>query len=103
VQNVAAKEMGPHGAVVSNDGKTLVTADTNGLIWMDTGTLQVRNRVLSSWSVWSLAASPDGTTIYGLSDTGAIAELSMASARVIATFDHVAEGFPMGLLRVEPA
>jgi hypothetical protein len=102
VQNVAAKEMGPHGAVVSNDGKTLVTADTNGLIWMDTGTLQVRNRMLSSWSVWSLAASPDGTTIYGLSDTGAIAELSMASARVIATFD-VAEGFPMGLLRVEPA
>jgi DNA-binding beta-propeller fold protein YncE len=102
VQNVAAKEMGPQGAVVSNDGKTLVTAGEKGLIWIDTGTLQVRHRVLTEWSVWSLAASPDGTTIYALNDQGAIAELSMASARVVSTFDP-AEGFPMGLLRVEPA
>ena len=102
VQNVAAKEMGPHGAVVSNDGKTLVTAGTNGLIWIDTGTMQVRNRLLTNWSVWSLAASPDGAMIYALNDAGAIAELSMASARVVATFDP-AEGFPMGLWRVEPA
>ena len=102
VQNVAAKEMGPHGAVVSNDGKTLVTAGANGLIWIDTGTMQVRNRVLTNWSVWSLAASPDGAMIYALNDAGAIAELSMAGARVVATFDP-AEGFPMGLLRVEPA
>jgi DNA-binding beta-propeller fold protein YncE len=102
VQNVAAKEMGPQGAVVSNDGKTLVTAGEKGLIWIDTGTLQVRHRVLTEWSVWSLAASPDGTTIYALNDQGAIAELSMGSARVVSTFDP-AEGFPMGLLRVEPA
>ena len=102
VQNVAAKEMGPQGAVVSTDGKTLVTAGEKGLIWIDTGTLKVRNRVLTDWSVWSLAASPDGATIYALNDQGAIAELSMASARVVSTFDP-AEGFPMGLLRVEPA
>ncbi|HEV2035522.1 MAG TPA: hypothetical protein VGU71_15255 [Candidatus Dormibacteraeota bacterium] len=102
VRDVAAKEMGPHGAVVSSDGKTLVTAGESGLMWIDTGTLQVRSRVLTNWSVWSLAASPDGATIYALNDAGAIAELSMASARVVATFDP-AEGFPMGLLRVEPA
>jgi hypothetical protein len=102
VQNAAAKEMGPQGAVVSSDGKTLVTAGEKGLIWIDTGTLQVRHRVLTEWSVWSLAASPDGATIYALNDQGAIAELSMASARVVSTFDP-AEGFPMGLLRVEPA
>jgi hypothetical protein len=40
--------------------------------------------------------------VYALSDAGAIAELSMARARVAATFDP-AEGSPMGLLRVEAA
>jgi DNA-binding beta-propeller fold protein YncE len=102
VRDAAAKEMGPHGAVVSPDGSTLVTAGANGLLWIDTGTLQVRSRVLTNWSVWSLAASPDGAMVYAVNDAGAIAELSMAKARVVSTFD-VAEGFPMGLLRVEPA
>lgn len=105
VKDVAAKEMGsqgPRGAAVSHDGKTLVTAGLNGLIWIDTSSLQVRNRTLANWSVSSLAASPDGATLYAVSDAGAIAELLMASARVVATFDP-AEGLPMGLLRVEPA
>ena len=102
VQNVEAKEMGPHGAVVSPDGKTLVTAGTNGLIWIDTDTLRARNHVLTNWTVWSLAASPDGAMIYALNEAGKIAELSMARATVAATFD-TAEGFPMGLLRVEAA
>ena len=105
VKGVAAKEMGsqgPRGAAVSNDGKTLVTAGLNGLIWIDTSSLQVRNRTLANWSVSSLAASPDGAMLYALSDAGAIAELSMASARLVATFDP-AEGLPMGLLKVEPA
>ena len=102
VQNVAAKEMGSNGAVLSGDGKTLVTAGEKRLVWIDTGTLKIRSRVLTDWSVWSLATSPDGATIYALNDQGAIAELSMASARVVSTFDP-AEGFPMGLLRVEPA
>jgi DNA-binding beta-propeller fold protein YncE len=90
------------GAVVSHDGKTLVTAGTNGVIWIDTATLQVRSRVLTSWSVWSLAASPDGAMLYAVNDAGSIAELSMTSGKVVATFDPAA-GFPMGLLRVEPA
>ena len=102
VQNVEAKEMGPNGAVVSQDGRTLVTAGTNGLIWIDTDTLRARTRVLTNWTVWSLAASPDGAMIYALNDAGKIAELSMARARIAAIFD-TAEGFPMGLLRVEAA
>lgn len=103
VKDVAAKEMGSGGAsALSHDGKTLITAGMNGLIWIDTGSFQVRNRVLTNWSVRSLAASPDGAMLYVVSDGGTIAELSMASARVVATFE-VAEGVPMGLLRVEPA
>ncbi len=102
VQNVEAKEMGPNGAVVSRDGKTLVTAGTNGLIWIDTDAFQARSRLLPNWTVWSLAASPDGAMIYALNDAGKIAELSMARARIAAIFD-TAEGFPMGLLRVEAA
>jgi hypothetical protein len=102
VRDVAAKEMGRHAAVVSKDGNTLVTAGAKGLIWIDTGSLQVRNRALADWRVQSLAASPDGARIYALNDAGAIAELSMASAAVVATFDP-GEGYPMGLLRVEPA
>ncbi|GAC1512722.1 MAG: hypothetical protein NVS1B3_16650 [Candidatus Dormibacteraceae bacterium] len=104
VQGVAAKEIGggPNGAVVSHDGKTLVTTGMNGLIWIDTGTLQVRNRLLANWSVWGLAASPDGAMIYAIDNAGTIAEISMARASVVATFDPAA-GSPMGLLRVEPA
>jgi DNA-binding beta-propeller fold protein YncE len=101
VQDVAAKEMGPHGAVVSRDGSTLVTAGPTGLLWIDTGTLRIRSHQLTTWTVWSLAGSPDGNRIYAVNDAGAIAELSM-DGRVAATFDP-AEGSPMGLLRVEAA
>jgi WD40 repeat protein len=101
VQNVAAREMGPHGAVVSRDGATLVTAGETGLIWIDTATLRVRSHQLTNLSVWSLAESPDGNRVYAVSDAGTIAELSM-DGRVSATFDP-AEGSPMGLLRVEAA
>jgi DNA-binding beta-propeller fold protein YncE len=102
VRDVAAKQMGRNAAVVSNDGKTLVTAGANGLIWIDTRTLQVRNRALTNWSVWGLAATPDGAMLYALNDAGAIAEISMASGKVVATFNPD-EGYPMGLLRVEAA
>lgn len=102
VQDVAAKEFGPSGSVVSSDGKTLVTAGKNGLLWIDTSTLSARGRQLAKWTVWSVAASPDGSRVYALNDAGAIAELSMSDGRVAATFDP-GEGFPMGLLRVEPA
>jgi DNA-binding beta-propeller fold protein YncE len=101
-QDVAAKEFGPSGSALSQDGKTLVTAGQNGLLWIDTATLQTRNRQLAKWTVWSVAASPDGSRVYAVNDAGAIAELSMADGRVAATFDP-GEGFPMGLLRVEPA
>jgi DNA-binding beta-propeller fold protein YncE len=102
VQEAAAKEFGPSGSAVSPDGKTLVTAGQTGLVWIDTGTLRARSQQLTKWTVWSVAASPDGSRVYAVNDAGAIAELSMADGRMAATFDP-GEGFPMGLLRVEPA
>jgi hypothetical protein len=47
-------------------------------------------------------ASPDGSRVYALSDSGAIAELSMADGSTDTTFDPGA-GSPIGLLRVETA
>ena len=102
VQDVAAKEFGPSGSALSLDGKTLVTAGQSGLVWIDTATLRARSHQLTKWTVWSVAASPDGSRVYAVNDAGAIAELSMADGRVAATFDP-GEGFPMGLLRVEAA
>src|SRR6266550_1559288 len=69
---------------------------------IDTATLRTLSHQLTKWTVWSVAASPDGSRVYAVNDAGAIAELSMADGRVAATFDP-GEGFPMGLLRVEAA
>jgi hypothetical protein len=99
-QNVEAKELGANGAVLSSDGATLVTTGATGLIWIDTATLRVRSQELKTWTVWSLVGSPDGSRVYALKDTGAIAELSMADGMLGATFDP-AVGSPIGLLRVE--
>ena len=100
-QDVTAKEFGPNGAVLSHDGTSLVIAGTTGVVWVDTATLHARNHQLTAWTVWSLAASPDGNLLYVLNDAGKIAALSM-DGMVTATFDP-AEGYPMGLIRVEAA
>jgi hypothetical protein len=100
VQNVEAKELGANGAVLSRDGATLVTTGASGLVWIDTATLRARSTELTSWTVWSLLASPDGSRVYTLNDAGAIAELSMSDGTMGATFDP-AIGSPIGLLRVE--
>jgi hypothetical protein len=97
---VEAKELGANGAVLSRDGATLVTTGATGLIWIDTATLHARSNQLTKWTVWSLLASPDGSRVYALNDTGAIAELSMSDGRMGATFNP-AVGSPIGLLRVE--
>jgi len=100
VQNVEAKELGANGAVLTADGATLVTTGTTGLVWLDTATLQARSSQLTTWTVWSLIGSPDGTRVYALRDNGTIAELSMSDGTVGATFNP-AVGSPIGLLRVE--
>jgi len=102
VQNVEAKELGAQGAVLSPDGATLVTTGSKGLIWIDTATLRARSLQLTNWTVWSLVASPNGRTVYALSDAGVIADLSMADGRLGTTFNP-AVGSPIGLLRVEAA
>jgi YVTN family beta-propeller protein len=102
VKDVEAKVFGANGAVLSPDGLTLVTIGTKGIDWIDTTTLKLRTRVLPDWTVWSLALSLDGTTLYALSDSGKVAELSMAGPSLSATFDPGA-GQPIALVRVEAA
>jgi hypothetical protein len=99
VKNVEAKMMGSSAAVVSADGKTLVTAGRTGIVWIETNGMRTKTSALKDWMVWSLALSPDGQNLYALSDSGKIAELSMASGQVNATFDPGAV-YPMALMRV---
>ncbi len=98
-QDVQAKEFGANGAVISPDGKTLVTLASSGIVWVDTGSLRARTHALTNWTVWSLALSPDGKLLYALSDSGKIAEVSMDSGKVNATFDPGTRN-PMALMRV---
>jgi sugar lactone lactonase YvrE len=99
VQDVQAKEIGANAAVISADGKTLVTAGSSGLVFIDTQGLHVTARALTDITVWSLALSPDGKVLYVLSDTGRITDLSMDSRQMGATFDPAA-GNPIELMRV---
>jgi YVTN family beta-propeller protein len=101
-QNVQAKEVGANGAVLSPDGQTLVTIGSKGINWIDTATLKLRSHALPDWTVWSLALSADGSKLYALSDSGKVAEFSMAGPSLSATFDPGA-GLPLALIRVEAA
>ena len=98
-QDVQAKELGANAAVVSLDGKTLVTSASSGIVWIDIAGLRVSTHALDNWTVWSLKLSPDGQLLYVLSDSGAVAEVSMQSRQVISTFNPHA-GNPMELMRV---
>jgi hypothetical protein len=94
-----AKELGGGSAVVSPDGRTMVIGGKTGLVWIDTASLTAKDRQLSSWRVWSIAMSPDGTTLYAMDDAGMIAEVPMAGAHQATTFGG-AEGLPLALVRV---
>ena len=101
-QDVSAKELGTGAAVVSPDGKTLVTTSSSGIAFVDTSSLQASAHALTNWTVWSLALSPDGKVLYALSSSGKIAEISTDTRQVAATFDPSA-GSPLALMRVEAA
>jgi hypothetical protein len=102
VLNVEAKELGGNAAAVTSDGRTLVIAGKTGVIWVDTASLKAHDRQLTSWSVWSLAMSPDGTTVYAVDGAGMIAELPMMGAHTPTTF-RGPEGQPLELIRVAVA
>ena len=90
----------PAGSVVSADGQTLVIAGSTGVVWLDATTLTQKRQALDSWTVRSLALSPDGATLYAVNDLGAVAEVSMAGGSVTTTFDpNIAH--PIALMRVE--
>jgi hypothetical protein len=99
IQTVEAKEMGANAAFVSEDGHTLVAGGSTGVVWIDTASASVRKRALTDWRIWSIAPSPDGSTIYAVSDGGKVAAISMASGQVQDTFD-LGAGQPMALMRV---
>ncbi|HEV2140073.1 MAG TPA: hypothetical protein VGT01_02690 [Candidatus Dormibacteraeota bacterium] len=94
---------GGNTAVVTADGRWLVTAGSSGLMWIDTSNLTVRKQALTDWQVWSIALSPDGRAIYAVSDTGGIAQVSMAAGTVDSRFFNSGEGQPLALMRVASA
>jgi len=98
-QDVEAKEFGASGAVLSPDGKTLVVAGQTGLVWVDSASLKAHDRQLASWTVWSLAMSPDGANVYAVNDAGMIAEVPMTGSHTPTTFGGAA-GQPLALLRI---
>jgi len=95
----SSASIGATTAVISPDGKTLVTAGSSGIVWLDTASLKVRMQALGEWHIWSLGLSPDGSMLYAVSDKGSIAEVSMASGGVANRFEG-AQGQPMALMRV---
>jgi hypothetical protein len=99
-QDVNAKGLGTSAALVSLDGKTLVMAASSGIVWIDTSSLHAGAHSLAGWTVSGLALSPDGKVLYALNDSGKIAEISMGSRQVAATFDP-GDGYPLALMRVE--
>ena len=90
----------PAGAVTSADGQVLAMAGSAGITWIDTATLKPVAQALGSWTVRSLAISPDGRTLYAVNDQGAVAELSMSARSVTTTFDPGIES-PIAFMRVE--
>jgi hypothetical protein len=99
VLDAQAKELGGNAAAVSPDGRTLVIAGKTGVLWVDTASLKARDRQLAGWSVWSLAMSPDGTTLYVVDYAGMIAEVPMAGGHSAITFAGAGEQ-PLALMRV---
>jgi hypothetical protein len=102
VKDVEAKELATGGLVLSNDGKTLVMTGKTGLVWVDAATLRARSAHLTSWTVWSLGLSPDGSMVYALNNAGTIAELSMQNPGTPTTFGATGAQ-PMALIRVDSA
>jgi hypothetical protein len=102
IQGVEAKGFGANGAVLTPDGRTLVTSGANGVMWIDTDTLHVTDRQLTSWTVRSVALSPNGDNLYAVNDSGMIAEVSMAGTHAASTFAG-GPGQPMALIRVQAA
>jgi hypothetical protein len=95
-------DVGSNAAVLSPDARWLIAAGSSGVVWIDTTTLAVRMQALTSWHVWTLGLSPDGSDVYAVSDSGHVAALEATTGRVISTFD-TSFGRPIALMRVASA
>jgi hypothetical protein len=101
-QEVQAKEVGANAAVISADGRTLVTAGSAGIVFIDTHGLRVTTHALTDQTVWSLALSQDGKVLYVLGENGTFTEVSMDTRKVGSTFNPSA-GSPLELMRMAAA
>ena len=102
INATASGAIGAGASVLSPDGRTLVAAGSSGVVWVDTSSLSIRMSTLSGWRVSAVGLSPDGETLYAVSDQGRTAQVSMRSAAVLAEFDP-AGGKPIALMRVAGA
>ena len=84
------------------EGGTLVAGGPSGLVWIDTSSLRVTGRSLPGFSVAGVGLSPDGKSLYAVSDSGRVAVVSVADRSVTGTFDPSA-GRPVALMRVAAA
>lgn len=98
IQDVEAKWIGG-GALLSQDGSTLVTASGSGISFVDTSTLRVRKQAVIDARVLGLGLTPDGRIVYAVRDDKQIEELSMSSAAVGSIFNP-GGGSPMSILAV---
>ncbi len=96
-KDAEAKRLVSSAAAISPDGRTLYFGDTD-LVALDTASLQVRSRSLSSWRLQSLAASPDGTWLFVVGEDGRVGRVEMATGRLAQEFGTGM--FPMGFVRV---
>lgn len=106
VDTGAAGGIASRAAVLTADGKVLVSAGRSGLVWIDTSSLRVRMLSLAEWRVESLALNADGTTLYAVNQDGQVAQISTQISgqfgAVAARFDP-GSGSPIALMRVASA
>ncbi len=89
------------GAAFTQDGTRLIVAGAGGVRWLDVSTLHTVATALPTWTIASIAMSPDGKALYAVSGSGEIAELDGAG-KVIGTFEP-GLGRPILLMGVQPA
>jgi DNA-binding beta-propeller fold protein YncE len=80
----AGGQPGAGSAILSPDGSLLLAGGANGVVAIDTASLEVTGRFLDGWAVDGLVASTDGKRLYVLSRArGQLATLDPASGAVL--------------------
>jgi hypothetical protein len=86
------------GFMLTGDGMRLIVAGSGGIRWLDVSTLKTVATALPARTVAGIALSPDGKTVYAVSDSGQVTQLD-SGGNVVSTFDP-GVGKPIALLGV---